>query len=257
MRWVKLTLPPVVRNSWLLMMVRLTSSSLAGTARTLVAVGTAERGLHVGHDAPGRAAERHRRRLVVGWDLGRRRGDPARSRTRRWPTVAPPERAPSRPVTWYEWSRQCRRGRGGERAAGRPVVGEELPPRVRDRRWVGPVTVVHVLDQPGVGSERPRRRRRPVPTFAGPMRRPSGVASIAVQPTGTAGPRPDRCRDPAPSGVALASIPWPHPAPVSRAPSPSRRPTTWRGTREVPQPPRPLLPTGRHRGRPPRRATGW
>src|SRR5665213_2083949 len=40
MRWVKLTLPPVVRFSWLLTMVRLTSSSLAGTTRTLVAVGT-------------------------------------------------------------------------------------------------------------------------------------------------------------------------------------------------------------------------
>ena len=40
MRWVKLTLPPVVRNSWLLTMTRLTSSSLAGATRTLVAVGT-------------------------------------------------------------------------------------------------------------------------------------------------------------------------------------------------------------------------
>src|SRR5450432_3763315 len=40
MRWVKLTLPPVVRNSWLLTMTRLTSSNLAGATRTLVAVGT-------------------------------------------------------------------------------------------------------------------------------------------------------------------------------------------------------------------------
>src|SRR5664280_3380274 len=40
MRWVKLTLPPVVRKSWSLMTVRLTSRSLAGTTRTLVAVGT-------------------------------------------------------------------------------------------------------------------------------------------------------------------------------------------------------------------------
>ena len=39
-KWVKLTLAPVVRNNWLLTMVRLTSSSLAGTTRTLVAVGT-------------------------------------------------------------------------------------------------------------------------------------------------------------------------------------------------------------------------
>src|SRR6266513_2409652 len=40
MRWVKLTLPPLVRDRWLLRIVRLTSSSLAGTWRTLVAVGT-------------------------------------------------------------------------------------------------------------------------------------------------------------------------------------------------------------------------
>ena len=38
---MKLTLPPVVRANWLLMTARLTSRSLAGTLRTLVAVGTA------------------------------------------------------------------------------------------------------------------------------------------------------------------------------------------------------------------------
>ena len=40
MMWVKLTLAPVVRASWLLRMSRLTSSRRAGTERTLVAVGT-------------------------------------------------------------------------------------------------------------------------------------------------------------------------------------------------------------------------
>src|SRR5215204_1864834 len=40
-RWVKLTLPPRARRRWLLMTMRLSASSLAGTARTLVAVGTA------------------------------------------------------------------------------------------------------------------------------------------------------------------------------------------------------------------------
>src|SRR3954471_24797013 len=40
MRWVKLTLPPRLRRRWLLMMMRLSISSLAGTARTLVAVGS-------------------------------------------------------------------------------------------------------------------------------------------------------------------------------------------------------------------------
>src|SRR6478672_6868969 len=41
MRWVKLTLPPRLRCRWLLMTTRLSMRSLAGTARTLVAVGTA------------------------------------------------------------------------------------------------------------------------------------------------------------------------------------------------------------------------
>src|SRR5688572_18169904 len=41
MRWVKLSLPPLVRCRWLLAILRLTSNSLAGTGRTLVAVGTA------------------------------------------------------------------------------------------------------------------------------------------------------------------------------------------------------------------------
>src|SRR5690625_246828 len=40
MRWVKETLPPRPRARWLLMTMRLSASSLAGTARTLVAVGT-------------------------------------------------------------------------------------------------------------------------------------------------------------------------------------------------------------------------
>src|SRR6185437_3834720 len=39
MMWVKLTLPPRARRRWLLMMIRLSAISLAGTARTLVAVG--------------------------------------------------------------------------------------------------------------------------------------------------------------------------------------------------------------------------
>src|SRR4051812_50092243 len=40
MRCVKLTLPPRARRRWLLITTRLSNSSLAGTARTLVAVGT-------------------------------------------------------------------------------------------------------------------------------------------------------------------------------------------------------------------------
>src|SRR3954449_6624940 len=40
MRWVNDTLPPRERARWLLMTIRLSASSFAGTARTLVAVGT-------------------------------------------------------------------------------------------------------------------------------------------------------------------------------------------------------------------------
>src|SRR5262249_57186934 len=40
MKWVKLILPPRARRRWLLTTIRLSDSSLAGTARTLVAVGT-------------------------------------------------------------------------------------------------------------------------------------------------------------------------------------------------------------------------
>src|ERR1700722_5599152 len=40
MMWVKLTLAPVVRASWLFKMRRLTSKRRAGTVRTRVAVGT-------------------------------------------------------------------------------------------------------------------------------------------------------------------------------------------------------------------------
>src|SRR5262252_608997 len=40
MRWVNETLPPRPRLRWLLMTMRLSMSSLAGTGRTLVAVGT-------------------------------------------------------------------------------------------------------------------------------------------------------------------------------------------------------------------------
>src|SRR5919107_5906748 len=40
MRWVKETLPPRARARWLLMTMRLSQSSLTGTDRTLVAVGT-------------------------------------------------------------------------------------------------------------------------------------------------------------------------------------------------------------------------
>ena len=65
MMWVKLTLPPRARRRWLLMTTRLSAISFAGTARTLVAVGTVQRGLHVRHDPRGRAAQRARSRRAA------------------------------------------------------------------------------------------------------------------------------------------------------------------------------------------------
>ena len=58
MRWVKLTLPSPVRSRKPLITLRLTSSSLAGTLRKLVAVGTVEAALHVGGDGRAGAPDR-------------------------------------------------------------------------------------------------------------------------------------------------------------------------------------------------------
>ena len=65
-RWVKETLPPRARARWLLMTIRLSQSSLTGTERTLVAVGTREAGVHVGHRAGGGAAQHGVGGLVRG-----------------------------------------------------------------------------------------------------------------------------------------------------------------------------------------------
>ena len=58
MRWVNETLPPRARARWLLMTMRLSNSSLTGTVRTLVAVGTVEADVHVLGGAHRRAAQR-------------------------------------------------------------------------------------------------------------------------------------------------------------------------------------------------------
>ena len=57
-RWVKLTLPPRPRARWLLITMRLSTSSLAGTARTRGGGGHLQRGVHVLHDLGGDAAQR-------------------------------------------------------------------------------------------------------------------------------------------------------------------------------------------------------
>src|SRR5215218_5667154 len=70
MRWVKLTLPPRPRARWLLMTMRLSASSFAGTARTLVAVGTwSEASMFWAMRA---AAPRHPLDVGIGGRRGRR-----------------------------------------------------------------------------------------------------------------------------------------------------------------------------------------
>src|SRR5262249_58901145 len=97
MKWVKLALPPRARRRWLLITIRLSESSLAGTARTLVAVGTVS---EVSMLATTRAAA-PRSTLVaasagtttaglaragVGWSVGRVTGCSAdRTATAGWP----------------------------------------------------------------------------------------------------------------------------------------------------------------------------
>ena len=88
MRWVKLTLPPRPRARWLLITMRLSTSSFAGTARTLVAVGT-QRRVHVLHDLARRRRAagvrgRGRRRAVRGLARPGWRGGAAGG-SRAWP----------------------------------------------------------------------------------------------------------------------------------------------------------------------------
>src|SRR4051812_21888800 len=69
-RWVKDTLPPRARLRWLLMTIRLSISSLTGTCRTLVAVGTerlASMFCAVRAGAPRRIS---RSESVLGWAVG-------------------------------------------------------------------------------------------------------------------------------------------------------------------------------------------
>src|SRR2546423_8087885 len=72
MRCVKLTLPPRPRARWLLITMRLSASSFAGTARTLVAVGTASDSSML---ATTRAATPRRTEVCAPAGTGRGAGD--------------------------------------------------------------------------------------------------------------------------------------------------------------------------------------
>ena len=138
MRCVNETLPPRVRPRWLLRIWRLTSSSLAGTDRTEVAVGTA--------------------RLASMFATMR--------------AAAPRSGSGASPSSTTGARRHGRggrgaagggRGAGAERGAGagggrrdlpaRDVVLEELSPSGRDGLRIVLVQPVHLLDQARVGSE--------------------------------------------------------------------------------------------------------
>ena len=101
--------------------------------------GDRQAGFHVGRDAGSRTAQR-------GGFLPPRLHDGRRSRGggRRQGCPGPGLLGRGRRGHLGLW-----RGDGGG-----PVVGEELPPALADRVGIGQETVVHVVDQPGIGAER-------------------------------------------------------------------------------------------------------
>ena len=144
MRWVKLTLPRPTRFRWLFRIWRLTSSSFAGTVRTDVAVGTSRLASMF---STIRAAEpRERRRGLAVHDRRCRGAGGAASRR----APAAPRWARARRWACRRRSTGAVRSRGG--AAGR-VVGEEVPPRGRDRARVLEELAVHLFDEPGVRAQ--------------------------------------------------------------------------------------------------------
>src|SRR5690606_8668511 len=104
--------------------------------------------LHVRHDARADAADRLAGHLVgallrlLSWRGRRGGGGGGRRRGGRR------GRGPARGRCGGRW-----RGLRGTRAARRLVVGEELLPAGAHRRRVGEVPLVHLFDEPGVGTE--------------------------------------------------------------------------------------------------------
>ena len=137
--------------------------------------GHAQAGLHVGHDARGRAPQ------DGGLLLGRlgRRSRWGRCRLRSGALGLVPGA-----------------GAGGLGCGhrGGAVVGEELPPAVADRGRIGQETVVHVVDQPGIGPERASRATElrhgsTLPAAVGPGGR---VGSVSPAHELSGRPPPDR-----------------------------------------------------------------
>ena len=167
--------------------MRLSTSSLAGTARTLVAVGTSSElfmfcTMRAATPRSGTvvlpSAGRRRRRSAGLRRRGLRRPRPASRRTasrrgvargrlrggrcRRSRWASPPGgRRGRRPATVDRLlavaaASRARGGgvvRRGGRARPRPVVGEEVVPGVVDARRIGQIALVHLVDDPLVGTE--------------------------------------------------------------------------------------------------------
>ena len=154
---------------------RLTWSSLAGTVRTLVAVGTpsdAAMFAAMRAAAPEAVTPLCGRRRGGGGDLRGRRGADGRRRAtapvRRRPVGGSPRGPSDSPGPaagrWRggagaaRWWAPCRGWDcGGGHAAGH-VVGEELAPALAHRRRVAAVLLEHVVDQPGVRAETPHQK---------------------------------------------------------------------------------------------------
>ena len=187
----------------------------------------AQAGLHVGDDPGRRAPQRHRdvtvdrppsaRRpdgagaagagaVVAGSWGGRPRRSAAGTsgpatvvvaRTAPWSAPGSPRRCRP-PARSGRWSR-----RDGRRRRRRAVVGEELAPALAHRRRVDEVTVVHVVDQPGVGPEGAVTRRRRAPRLGSalrhhlrrpcpPYRRHADPGRVACRTTASQGSGPAR-----------------------------------------------------------------
>ncbi len=142
------------------MTLRLTSSSLAGTLRKLVAVGTSRLASMLRTIAapapriglPGVVGGR--RRLRLGGGRGARGAALGGASVR---AAARGVRPRHRPVGVCAAATRAdcrrRRGRGGDRGRGCLVVGEELLPLVADRVGVADELLVHLLDEPRVRTE--------------------------------------------------------------------------------------------------------
>ncbi len=176
MRCVKLTLPPRPRRRWLLMTMRLSAISFAGTARTLVAVGSASEACMLlttraaaprSVCAPGggvgplgcRGTSSRRRRSIEHAVRGPRAGPPrVRASRRTGAGVAATGAVGASLDVVGVGVVDVRAVDDGVAVAvgpvvGVPVVGEEVVPRGVDAARVGEVALVHVLHEPLVGAE--------------------------------------------------------------------------------------------------------